>query len=358
MSEEEYPNTYKKWSESDIANLKKYYLDLSTSKLSKILGRSPNAIRKKARRLEISDEREEENREWTEEEDQQLKEEYKKVKPKESGELTISDIAEKHDRTKGGIRNRAYEKSFNKTQQWDQEQIERVKEFYKNNDKLGDLDLSSLSKELGRSRSGICTKAEELDLTDKNRIGSTTGVNKKTYQCAHCDKEVKRYPSQVENNEKIYCSLSCAAADKVQNNNSVYSSAKGGKRKNLDDIYFRSAWEANYARYLNFVDIKWEYEPKEFEFEEIKRGTRFYTPDFYLPGGDRWIEIKGYFDDKSQTKIKRFKKYHKSAFDKLTMVIRSLTHKNAHLARDMDVPNLESYEKIRDNFGPMCDNWE
>jgi hypothetical protein len=37
-----------------------------------------------------------------------------------------------------------------------------------------------------------------------------------------------------------------------------------------------------------------------------------YKPDFQviLPEGkERWIEVKGYYDAKSKTKIKRFKKY-------------------------------------------------
>ena len=85
---------------------------------------------------------------------------------------------------------------------------------------------------------------------------------------------------------------------------------KGGKRKDLGNTYFRSAWEANYARYLNFAKIKWEYEPKTFWFDGIKRGSRSYTPDFYLPEEDRYVEIKGWMDKKSRTKLKRMAKYY------------------------------------------------
>lgn len=68
---------------------------------------------------------------------------------------------------------------------------------------------------------------------------------------------------------------------------------------------------------------KWEYEPKIFYFEEIKRGTRSYTPDFkitHLDGTHHWVETKGYMDAKSKTKIKRFEKYYPS--EKLTLVLR------------------------------------
>lgn len=95
--------------------------------------------------------------------------------------------------------------------------------------------------------------------------------------------------------------------------------AKGGKRKDLDDVYFRSAWEANWARYLSFLveqgNIKsWEYEPEEFWFEGIKRGrARSYKPDFKIFHNDGTIcyhEVKGWMDQVSRTKLKRMGKYH------------------------------------------------
>lgn len=57
----------------------------------------------------------------------------------------------------------------------------------------------------------------------------------------------------------------------------------------------------------------WEHEPKTFWFNEIKRGTRSYLPDFKVTvpdGSHYWVEVKGYFDSKSLTKIKRFNKYY------------------------------------------------
>lgn len=55
--------------------------------------------------------------------------------------------------------------------------------------------------------------------------------------------------------------------------------------------------------------IAWQYEPKTFIFEKIQKGTRAYTPDFYLPAEDRYIEVKGWMDKKSQTKLRRMAKY-------------------------------------------------
>ena len=96
--------------------------------------------------------------------------------------------------------------------------------------------------------------------------------------------------------------------------------AKGGIRPDLKQ-YFRSKMEANTARYYNFTSIKWIYEFKEFEFDGIKRGNRYYKPDFYLPVADLYIEVKGYFRQGDKTKLRRFKKYYPEEFAKLRFVI-------------------------------------
>jgi len=82
--------------------------------------------------------------------------------------------------------------------------------------------------------------------------------------------------------------------------------------------YYRSRWEANYARHLQLLKQmkkikKWEHEPETFWFAAIKRGVRSYLPDFRITQMDGTIifhEVKGWMDRKSKTKIKRMAKYH------------------------------------------------
>lgn len=82
--------------------------------------------------------------------------------------------------------------------------------------------------------------------------------------------------------------------------------------------YYRSMWESNFARWLQYqVDhemiASWEHEPHTFWFLEIKRGVRSYLPDFKvynLDGSHYWVEVKGYWDAKSLTKVKRLAKYY------------------------------------------------
>jgi len=87
----------------------------------------------------------------------------------------------------------------------------------------------------------------------------------------------------------------------------------GGVRK-----YFRSRWEANYARYLEFLrqtgNIRsWEHEPETFWFEGVRRGSCSYLPDFRVGNNDgskEYHEVKGWMDARSATKLRRMKKYH------------------------------------------------
>jgi len=84
---------------------------------------------------------------------------------------------------------------------------------------------------------------------------------------------------------------------------------RGGRRADLGDRYFRSRYEANYARYLNWAKIPWEYENKTFWFEGIQKGNRSYTPDFWLPSKNVYNEVKGWMDPASKTKLDRMKRY-------------------------------------------------
>ena len=170
--------------------------------------------------------------------------------------------------------------------------------------------------------------------------------------CANCGKIIYVKPSRTTK----YCSRACMTADmgawlKVSGTSKKYA---GGFRADIG-IYVRSQWEANYARYLNWLKemgeiYTWEYEPDTFEFEKIKRGTRFYTPDFKVWNTEdeyEYHEVKGYMDQKSKTRIKRMRKYYPGE----PLIIIDTPAYNA-LARDVKglVPNWESAGKTKRNY--------
>ena len=56
---------------------------------------------------------------------------------------------------------------------------------------------------------------------------------------------------------------------------------------------FAHPLEESFARILDFYGIEWEYEPRTFELAWDDGGmvTEAFTPDFYLPGQDLFIEL-------------------------------------------------------------------
>lgn len=120
-----------------------------------------------------------------------------------------------------------------------------------------------------------------------------------------------------ETRDKISKAASINGSKTVMNR--VKASWKQGWRE-IGGInkYYRSRWEANYARYLEWLKknnqiLSWEHEPQTFWFEGIKRGCMSYLPDFRVTELDGRIvfhEVKGWMDDRSKTKIKRMAIYH------------------------------------------------
>ena len=121
--------------------------------------------------------------------------------------------------------------------------------------------------------------------------------------------------------------------------------SKGGKRADLEDRYFRSSWEANVARYFNWLikckQIKyWEYEVDTFEFP-VKKGSKFYTPDFKVWNLDTtftYFEVKGYMDAQSITKLKRMARYFPGCEIKLI--------------------EKKEYLEIKQKVGQLISSWE
>jgi hypothetical protein len=114
----------------------------------------------------------------------------------------------------------------------------------------------------------------------------------------------------------------------------------GGKRN-----YYRSRWEANYARYLEWLKsrgeiVDWQHEPETFWFDAIKRGVRSYLPDFRVwekDGSTPLHEVKGWMDARSKTTLKRMAKYHPS---ETIILIRE-----------------RAYNDIARKIGPMIQDW-
>jgi len=61
----------------------------------------------------------------------------------------------------------------------------------------------------------------------------------------------------------------------------------------IKQIEFAHRIEAEFARILDFYGVAWEYEPRTFPLEWDANGavTQAFTPDFYLPDQDLYVEL-------------------------------------------------------------------
>lgn len=245
--------------------------------------------------------------------------------------------------------------------------------------------LESIAKAMGRTKAAIACRANELGLTtyfrpksqtskDKLSVSQRERLSKQPHPRGmlgkkHSPETLQLISESSKDRASNYSEEDWAkrgekiTATKIKNGtvnpninrDNPYSRTKSGKRYDLNNQYFRSKTEANYARYLNLLGHTWEYEPKEFYFEGIRKGCISYTPDFYNKTLDRWIEVKGWFDDRSKTKMKRFKKYYPSEFSRLVMITQS--RKTMEIAIEMGIP-YERYEDIATQCKNIIRHWE
>jgi predicted nuclease of restriction endonuclease-like RecB superfamily len=104
-------------------------------------------------------------------------------------------------------------------------------------------------------------------------------------------------------------------------------------------------------------DIDFEFEPTVFAFP-IKRGTKAYTPDFYIKEKNIWVEVKGFLDPKSKIKLKRFKRYYEKEFNNLVFVISKFNSDAKDFAKELGIKNIIFYEDIRSFYADKILNWE
>ena len=106
-------------------------------------------------------------------------------------------------------------------------------------------------------------------------------------------------------------------------NHPLFGKQTHGNYGYYKDIWMRSSWELNFAKWCDLSGIEWLYESETFDL-----GYTTYTPDFYLPEFDLWIEVKGYWRDDAKKKFKKFKRLYKNInieiFDKNKMQLFSI----------------------------------
>jgi len=243
---------------------------------------------------------------------------------------------------------------------WTEEQLAILKCYYATG-KDKPVELYGLVVILGKHQSNISRKARELGLTSRKRTKSVAiklamSQRMKQYLSENGHPNDSREPRTCpicgrfyyvrKQSKQKYCSRRCQFMRPVAEER--FTNRKGGRREDIGNVYFRSSYEANYARYLNFLiknncDIeRWEFEPQTFEFSKIKKGTRFYTPDFkiyFKDGHVEYHEVKGWDYPKGKTARKRFAKYYPHL--KLILIDEEFFRGVKHQGMDKLIPGWE-----------------
>lgn len=221
-----------------------------------------------------------------------------------------------------------------------EEQIQIIKDAYSVPFLRGESPLAALELKLGMHRTNICRIARRLGLTSavrllnkpvikamRNRMilwhqthDHPQGMLGKNHTKESCDQMSASQMGKKISSAQVFKMMKTKFARYgTTAPNTKHGSWKsswreiGGRR-----IYARSRWEANYARYLEWLKVngqikEWEHEPETFWFAGIRRGCCSYLPDFRVTENNGTVgfhEVKGWFDARSKTKIKRMAKYH------------------------------------------------
>jgi hypothetical protein len=129
---------------------------------------------------------------------------------------------------------------------------------------------------------------------------------------------------------------------------------EGIQPKYYEDLNYtlRSSWEANMARILNYLGLKWEYEKTTLVLSgKNEKEPIFYIPDFFLENNDI-IEIKGFWDKYSLEKVHGCK--HKNFIYPPNIKNLNQEFIDSHYYI-IDFDMFHTLEKL---YAPLIPNWE
>ena len=203
-------------------------------------------------------------------------------------------------------------------------------------------------------------------------------------KCCKCRKKICYiFPQTVSEYEDCYwMKIECVAcrtgkstqetldtkAGKVKRKRGMqtYFMSKKGIRLDIDpNYYFKSTYEANFARILNYLHVSWSYESFTFKFKDRDCSPFSYKPDFVINETNAKAlsfglvtgiyEIKGYLKETAKYQLGLFKKQYPDKAKNLILLI----------SQDSDIEAANKlgfryrlYPFLRKNFKEIIPNWE
>lgn len=291
------------------------------------------------------------NAKWTEDDDLFLRRHH--------GAMTLAEVARQMGRTHGSLRARVTQLGIAKKVLWSAEEEQRLRDLYTAAGRDGVLKLTEFARSIGREKGNVSRKAKELGLPTNLRrkvveqrklrpdtrkyqgaealAAARSAMMKERHAAIGHPMKGKRHTQEalvrisraskasqmmLSPEEKSDRALK-AMKTRDANGKGPPQVARGSWKAGWREIggkrnFYRSRWEANYARYLQWLKengqiVDWQHEPETFWFEAIRRGVRSYKPDFRVwenNGRSDLHEVKGWMDSRSKTCLQRMKKYH------------------------------------------------
>lgn len=195
-----------------------------------------------------------------------------------------------------GVANRKENGSYERTQNQNEKLSKTLKEQYAS----GDREIT-LNQAHDWWRNATIEQKKQLIKNRRKTSAKRNGAN-------HWSQtpEGRKRISEIHKGKYVSIEKMQALSQKALKSQTMHSRSKKGFREDIG-CFFRSTWEANYARYLNSQNIKWKYETITYNLGLGKS----YTPDFILEDGTH-IEIKGWLTEKGAEKIRLFQEQYPS----------------------------------------------
>lgn len=288
------------WREDEKSRLVALHGSMSLRQISDNLGRSLPSIRAQITRMGLA-----KKSNWSAEEEASLRALYESAGP--LGVLRLGDFAAAMGRDAGNVSRKARQMGLCTNAN------RRVVEIRKDRRKFATEAELSAAKSMWM-KSWIAEKGHPRGMAGKKHspeaLAKISAASKASQLFLSEEEKAARATKTMKTKLERYGAVGVARARGTWK---AGWREIGGKRN-----FYRSRWEANYARYLQWLKeigqiSEWQHEPETFWFEQIKRGTRSYLPDFRVwenDGSTALHEVKGWMDQRSRTTLSRMKKYH------------------------------------------------
>lgn len=168
------------------------------------------------------------------------------------------------------------------------------------------------------NRSRILSEETKNKIRDAN-LGKTV-TSRDPRHCKYCGKQTFSIGGRIP---KLFCMPQCPESkelisrkiSKACKGKTGGYREKGGRGKGCyyKGIWLDSTWEYALVQRLDELSIQWERDisKHKFEYVDVEGNTRFYHPDFYIPGLNLYVEVKGYWTSETRHKMSSVKERHK-----------------------------------------------